>query len=68
MNHGLLLPGAEPLGAPLPLDAAVDWLKVGSTCARIPACKQGHVAGLIFGGDNRGTHRRRPPDAQIFGV
>ena len=23
--HGLLLAGAEPLGAPLPSDAAIDW-------------------------------------------
>ena len=47
--HGLLLPGAEPLGAPLPSDAAIDWRpgvlmsllswQVGSTWARAPATR-----------------------------
>ena len=49
--HGLLLAGAEPLGAPLPSDAAIDWRpgvlmsllpeswQVGSTWARAPATR-----------------------------
>jgi len=49
--HGLLLAGAEPLGAPLPSDAAIDWRpgvlmsllpeswQVGPTWARAPATR-----------------------------
>ena len=49
--RGLLLAGAEPLGAPLPSDAAIDWRpgvlmsllpeswQVGSTWARAPATR-----------------------------
>ena len=56
--HGLLLPGAEPLGAPLLSDAAIDWRpgvlvsllpeswQVGSTWARAPATRASAIGML----------------------
>ena len=56
--HGLLLAGAEPLGAPLPSDAAIDWRpgvlmsllpeswQVGSTWARAPATRASAIGML----------------------
>ena len=66
--HGLLLPGAEPLGAPLPSDAAIDWRpgvlmsllpeswQVGSTWARAPATRTSAIG--MFWAPGRGEPRK----------